>query len=60
MSKKIFVNTPPAVGTEIVIVTAVKPTMGEEIEIVQGSKVCAIGQVVDIPTDYQYTVLVVV
>jgi hypothetical protein len=60
MTKKIFVNETPTIGTEIVVVTAIKPEMGEEIEIVKGNKVCAVGQVVEIPNDYKYTVLVVV
>lgn len=58
MAKKIFVNETPEMGTEIVVVTSIKPEMGEEVEIVKGNKVCAVGQVVEIPNDYKYTVLV--
>lgn len=59
-TRQVYVNDKPAVGTELVVVTAQTPPEGTEVEIVQNNKVCAIGQVVEVKNGHQYTVLVVV
>ena len=59
MTRQIFVSTRPEPGEVLEVMTSSVENIGEEVEIIQGKNVVAVGVVTEWTGNYTYQVLVV-